>query len=118
MPFMVMYQRSDGTSGFEQADAIDEAALFVERLRNKDGIEADIRIYRMEEVSFAFRPYYKVELGPPERQPETTPSPEVTGTTPPVAEERPPAPVAPPDLGPAVAAALVDPAPEAGLFGR
>ena len=62
MPFMVIYRTSDGSSSFEQADAIDEAALFVERLRNKEGID-EIRIYRMEEISFAFRPYYKVELG-------------------------------------------------------
>jgi hypothetical protein len=129
MPFMVMYQRSDGTSGFEQADAVDEAAMFVERLRNRDGIEADIRIYRMEEVSFAFRPYYKVELEPPERQPEPTPSPGVAGMTPPVVEERAPAPVAPPAPVPVVAGALVDPTPvpeagdagangRRGLFGR
>ena len=62
MPFMVIYTTSDGASCHEQADAIDEAALFVERLRNKDGIEK-VRIYRMEEISFSFRPYYKVELG-------------------------------------------------------
>ena len=67
MPFMVIYRTSDGTSRYEQADAIDEAALFVERLRNSEGID-QIRIYRMEEISFAFRPYYKVELGLPERQ--------------------------------------------------
>ena len=68
MPFMVIYSTSDGGRCYEQADAIDEAALFVERLRNKDGIDDQIRIYRMEEISFAFRPYYKVELGMPERQ--------------------------------------------------
>ena len=67
MPFMVIYRTSDGTSCHQQADAIDEAALLVERLRNQDAIE-DIRIYRMEEINFAFRPYYKVELGMPERQ--------------------------------------------------
>jgi hypothetical protein len=67
MPFMVSYGTSDGTSRYEEAEAIDEAALLVERLRNQDGIE-QIRIFRMEEISFAFRPYYKVELGLPERQ--------------------------------------------------
>jgi len=79
MPFMVIYRTSDGSSKFEQEDAIDEAALFVERLRNSDGID-EVRIYRMEEISFAFRPYYKVELGLPERQ---TPAPtsEVVGAT-------------------------------------
>src|SRR5687768_10803739 len=76
MPFMVIYSTSDGTSCHEQADAIDEAALFVERLRNQDGIE-EIRIYRMEELSFAFRPYYKVELGMPERFHVGSPPPDV-----------------------------------------
>jgi hypothetical protein len=67
MPFMVVYGTSDGSPRYEQAEAIDEAALFVERLRNSEGID-NIRIFRMEEISFAFRPYYKVELGMPERQ--------------------------------------------------
>jgi hypothetical protein len=66
MPFMVIYRTSDGSSRFEQSEAIDEAALFVERLRNSEGID-QIRIYRMEEIGFAFRPYYKVELGLPDR---------------------------------------------------
>src|SRR5688572_16191741 len=76
MPFMVIYSTSDGTSCHEQADAIDEAALFVERLRNQDGIE-EVRLYRMDEISFAFRPYYKVELGMPERFLTSSPSAEV-----------------------------------------
>jgi hypothetical protein len=72
MPFMVIYRTPDGSPCFEQADAIDEAALLVERLRNKDGLD-QIRIYRMEEISFAFRPYYKVELGMSDRQSTPTP---------------------------------------------
>src|SRR6187455_3045923 len=79
MPFMVIYRTSDGSSSFEQADAIDEAALFVERLRNKEGID-QIRIYRMEEISFAFRPYYKVELGMAERQNAPAPPSASTAT--------------------------------------
>jgi hypothetical protein len=67
MPFMVVYRAVDGSPCYEQADAIDEAALLVERLRNKEGLD-QIRIYRMEEISFAFRPYYKVELGLTDRQ--------------------------------------------------
>ena len=89
MPFMVIYSTSDGSSCHEQADAIDEAALFVERLRNKEGID-ECRLYRMEEISFAFRPYYKVELGMPEKQ-STTPPAEVVAAVP-----APPAPEAPP----------------------
>lgn len=79
MPFMVIYRTADAETTFQQAEAIDEAALFVERLRNSEGID-QIRIYRMEEISFAFRPYYKVELGMPERQ--TTPRPSVADRLP------------------------------------
>ena len=93
MPFMVIYRTSDGSSCHEQADAIDEAALFVERLRNNDGVEDDIRIYRMEEISFAFRPYYKVELGMPEKQVAGSPPPEVVPMSRPAAER--PVPVVP-----------------------
>ena len=92
MPFMVIYRTSDGSSSSEQLEAIDEAALFVERLRNNEGVD-QIRIYRMEEISFAFRPYYKVELGMPERQQHPSPPDEVVGVgTPPV---EPPAEAAP-----------------------
>ena len=66
MPFMVIYRNADGSAGYEEADAIDGAALFVERLRNNEAID-QIRLFRMEEITFAFRPYYKVELGQPER---------------------------------------------------
>jgi len=82
MPFMVIYRTSDGAPCYEQADAIDEAALFVERLRNQDGIDDHIRIYRMEEISFAFRPYYKVELGLPEKQTAGTPPSEIAPARP------------------------------------
>ena len=77
MPFMVIYRTLDGGSTYEQLEAIDEAALFVERLRNNEGVD-QIRIYRMEEISFAFRPYYKVELGMAERQ--NTPAPPSSST--------------------------------------
>jgi hypothetical protein len=86
MPFMVIYRTSDGSSCYEQADAIDEAALFVERLRNKEGID-QIRIYRMEEISFAFRPYYKVELGLTEKQ--NTPTPPSASTAQPAPRPEP-----------------------------
>jgi hypothetical protein len=95
MPFMVIYRTSDGSSCFEQADAIDEAALFVERLRNQEGID-EIRIYRMEEISFAFRPYYKVELGMADRQSVPTPPAASTAV---VIEGPPPAPESSPASG-------------------
>jgi len=89
MPFMVIYSTSDGASRHEQSDAIDEAALFVERLRNQEGIE-EVRIYRMDEISFAFRPYYKVELGMPELVEATSPPPGVVGLAPTLPTAEPP----------------------------
>ncbi len=60
---MVIYRTADGQPGYHQADELDEAVRFVERLRNGDGVDG-ARIFKMEEVSFDFRPYFKVEIGP------------------------------------------------------
>jgi hypothetical protein len=60
---MVIYRTADGQPGYHQADELDEAVRFVERLRNGDGVDG-ARIFRMEEVNFDFRPYFKVEIGP------------------------------------------------------
>lgn len=60
---MVIYRTADGQPGYHQADELDEAVRFVERLRNGDGVDG-ARIFRMEEVAFDFRPYFKVEIGP------------------------------------------------------
>lgn len=98
MPFMVIYRTADAETTYQQAEAIDEAALFVERLRNSEGID-QIRIYRMEEISFAFRPYYKVELGMPERQ---------TTARPAAADRLPPMPDTPAGTPEAPASGVVD----------
>ncbi len=63
MSHMVIYRTADGQPGYHQAEELDEAVRFVERLRNGDGVDG-ARIFRMEEVSFDFRPYFKVEIGP------------------------------------------------------
>jgi hypothetical protein len=60
---MVIYRTADGQPGYHQADELDEAVRFVERLRNGDGVDG-ARIFKMEEVNFDFRPYFKVEIGP------------------------------------------------------
>ena len=86
MPFMVIYRNADGSTGYEQVDAIDGAAHFVEKLRNNESID-QIRLFRMEEINFAFRPYYKVELGMPDR-------PAASGDTPGVVTNGTPAPAA------------------------
>ena len=58
---MVTFQTPDGTPGFHQSDTLDEAITFVERLRNEQGVH-NSRIFRMEELKFDFKPYYKVEI--------------------------------------------------------
>ncbi len=62
MSHMVIYRGSDGKPGYHQADELSSAIKYVEHLRNDEGVDR-ARIFRMEEVSFEFRPYYKVEIG-------------------------------------------------------
>ena len=63
MTHMVIFRRPEGKSGYHQAETVDEAVRFVERLRNQEQV-SDARIFRMEEVPIEFRTYYKVELAP------------------------------------------------------
>jgi hypothetical protein len=58
---MVIFRTAEGKSGYHQAEALDEAVRFVERIRNEESVE-QARIFRLEEVIFEFRPYYRVEL--------------------------------------------------------
>lgn len=59
---MVIFQRSDGTAGYHQCDELNQAVQYVETIRNNEGVE-HARIFRMEEVSFDFKPYFRVEIG-------------------------------------------------------
>lgn len=74
---MVIYRTADGQPGYHQAEELDEAVRFVERLRNGDGVDG-ARIFKMEEVNFDFRPYFKVEIGPG-GVPLDTPAPAFAG---------------------------------------
>lgn len=58
---MVIYRSPDGKPGYHQTDDIHDAVGFVEQLRNDQGVE-QARIFRLEEVNFEYRPYYRVEL--------------------------------------------------------
>jgi hypothetical protein len=60
---MVIYRTGDGQPGYHQTEELNEAVRYVEQLRNGDGVDG-ARIFRMEEVNFDFRPYFKVEIGP------------------------------------------------------
>jgi hypothetical protein len=59
---MVIFQDGDGNPGYHQVDALDDAIQHVEHLRNDEGVE-QARIFQMEEVTFEFRPYFRVEVG-------------------------------------------------------
>lgn len=80
MSHMVIYRTGDGQPGYHQTKELDEAVKYVETLRNSDGIDG-ARIFRMDEVNFDFRPYFKVEIGPSAvpragAEPATAPVPE------------------------------------------
>ncbi len=61
MSHMVIYRGADGKPGYQQAEDIHDAVTFVEQMRNEDGVE-HARIFRLEEVVFEYRPYFRVEL--------------------------------------------------------
>ena len=61
MSHMIIYRGADGKPGYQQAEDIHDAVTFVEQMRNEDGVE-HARIFRLEEVVFEYRPYYRVEL--------------------------------------------------------
>ena len=69
MPHMVIFRSGEGKAGYHQADVLEDAIRFVERLRNSENVE-QARIFRMEEVTFEYRPYFRVEVG------GTAPAPE------------------------------------------
>jgi hypothetical protein len=75
---MVIYRTADGQPGYHQAEELDEAVRFVERLRNGDGVDG-ARIFKMEEVNFDFRPYFKVEIGPGGVPVDPAPTPAFAG---------------------------------------
>lgn len=58
---MVIYRGPDGKPGYHQTEDIHDAVGFVEQLRNDQGVE-HARIFRLEELAFNYRPYFRVEL--------------------------------------------------------
>lgn len=71
MSHMVIYRTADGQPGYHQTEALEDAVSYVERLRNGDGVD-HARIFRMEEVAFDFKPYFRVEVG---GEPAAAPAP-------------------------------------------
>src|SRR5437868_15025960 len=58
---MVSYRSSDGKQSYHQTDELSDAMQYVEHLRNAEGVE-HARIFKLEELSFEYRPYFRVEL--------------------------------------------------------
>ena len=73
MPFMVVFRSPEGKPGYHQAEALEDAVKFVERLRNHESI-TDARIFRMQEVAIEFKTYYRVEVAAPGEAPEQVPA--------------------------------------------
>jgi hypothetical protein len=67
---MVLYTGLDGQGAFGRCEDLAAAAAEVERLRNEQDIE-DARIFRLEEIKFEIKPYFRVAL------PELTEAPPV-----------------------------------------
>ena len=66
---MVSYRSADGKQSYHQVDELSDAMQFVEHLRNAEAVDG-ARIFKLEELSFEYRPYYRVELAsalPPPR---------------------------------------------------
>lgn len=70
---MVSYRSSDGKQSYHQTDELSEAMQFVEHLRNAESVE-HARIFKLEELSFEYRPYYRVELATAPATPPAAPT--------------------------------------------
>lgn len=70
---MVSYRSSEGKQSYHQTDELSDAMQFVEHLRNAEQVE-HARIFKLEELSFEYRPYYRVELATALPPPPATPS--------------------------------------------
>lgn len=143
MSHIVKYRSPDGKTDYHHTDDIHDAVSFVEQLRNDQGVDG-AQIFRLEEVNFDYRPYYRVELKASEPMLTAAPAAKPAVTAPaaaPAAAAPAPAAVVPervvrevkapkeePDLVsvPSAAAVKETPAPETdpsvgarrGLFGR
>lgn len=113
MSHMVIYRTADGQPGYHQTEALEDAVSYVERLRNGDGVD-HARIFRMEEVAFDFKPYFRVEVGgeaasamPAPAAPPVAPAPEPAPLLAPFSAPA-PAPAAPVAGGPAEGGGWMD----------
>ena len=62
MSYVVNWRGSDGQAGWHPVGDLSEAATHVEHLRNSEGV-SETKIFKLDEVAFEFRQYFRVELG-------------------------------------------------------
>ncbi len=62
MSHMVIFNGAEGQPRYHQAETLEDAVKFAEHLRNAEDLD-ETKIYRLSEVSFEFRPYFRVEVG-------------------------------------------------------
>ena len=82
---MVSYRDSEGNRSYHETDELNAAVAFVEHLRNDEAV-SDARIFKMDELSFEFRPYFRVEIAgamPPPPPADVLPPPPVDALPPP-----------------------------------
>lgn len=84
MSHLVIYD-VDGSEQYERFVAIDEAVALVERLRNEGNPTA--RIFRLEEIQFEVKAYYRVEVGVPSAPAVPIPEEPAFEISPPQAEQ-------------------------------
>jgi hypothetical protein len=58
---LVVFKTAEGKSAYYQAESLDDALKFVERVRNNEGV-SEAHLYRMTEIPLEIRTYYKVEI--------------------------------------------------------
>jgi hypothetical protein len=62
---MVIFRESDGTPGYHQLEALDDAVRFVEELRNERQV-SETRVFAMHEIPIEVKSVWKVEVMPPD----------------------------------------------------
>ena len=95
---MVSYRDSEGKQSYHETEELNDAIAYVERLRNDQAVD-HARIFKMDELSFEYRPYFRVEIAgaapPPPPPPPADWVPGPTGDAPaPTDDERDPLAVA------------------------
>ena len=91
MSHLVSYRDSEGKRSYHETDELNDAVSFVEHLRNDEAV-ADARIFKMDELSFEFRPYFRVEIAgamPPPPPADLLPPPPADALAPEVGADEP-----------------------------